>query len=250
MLTKRIIAALDIANGRVVKGINFKNIKDSGDPLELSRRYEKEGIDELVFLDITATNEKRKIMTELVSRIASQIYIPFTVGGGLNSVDDMLSLIRNGADKIFVNTYAVENPDVISKIADRIGSANTVIAIDAQKINDEYYVFTHGGKKRTGINAIEWAEEVEKLGAGEILLTSINTDGTRNGFDTVLTYNVSNNVNIPVIASGGAGKPEDFLDIFKNGADAALAASIFHEEIYSVNEIKKYLMENGINVRL
>ncbi|MEM0139202.1 MAG: imidazole glycerol phosphate synthase subunit HisF [Ferroplasma sp.] len=250
MLTKRIIAALDIADGRVVKGINFNNIRDSGDPVELAKRYEKEGIDELVFLDINATNEHRHIIEGLASKIASEIYIPFTVGGGFNSVDDMVTVIRNGADKIFVNTYAVEHPGIIHEISDRIGSANTVIAIDTQKIEGKYYVYTHGGKKATSIGTVEWAKKAEELGAGELLLTSINTDGTRKGYDTEITGIVSNAVNIPVIASGGAGKPEDFLKVFNSGADAALAASIFHEKIYSVNEIKLYLKENGVNVRI
>ncbi len=250
MLAKRIIGALDIAGGRVVKGINFENIKDSGDPVQLAKRYESEGIDELVFLDINATNEKRGLMAALAQDIASEIYIPFTVGGGLTDVDTMVKIIRNGADRIFINTYAVEHPEIIGKISDRIGTANTVIAIDSGCHNGNYYVYSHGGTLNTGIETIAWAQKAEKLGAGELLVTSINRDGTKKGFDSALIKKITESVNIPVIASGGAGSPEDFLDIFKSGADGALAASIFHEEKYTANEIKKYLKENGVNVRL
>jgi cyclase len=250
MLAKRIIGALDIAGGRVVKGINFENIKDSGDPVQLAKRYESEGIDELVFLDIKATDEKRNLMAGLAEDIASEIYIPFTVGGGLRDIETMVKIIRNGADRIFINTYAVEHPEIIGKISDRIGTANTVIAIDSGCNNGNNYVYSHGGTLNTGIETISWAQKAERLGAGELLVTSINKDGTKKGFDSELIKKITESVNIPVIASGGAGSPEDFLEIFKSGADGALAASIFHERKYTANEIKKYLKENGVNVRL
>lgn len=250
MLAKRIIGALDIAGDRVVKGVNFENVRDSGDPIQLAKRYESEGIDELVFLDIRATREKRNIMNMLVERVASEIYIPFTVGGGLTDIETMVKIIRNGADRIFINTYAVEHPEIIGEISDRIGSANTVIAIDSGRYNGNYYVYTHGGTLNAGVDAISWAQKAESLGAGELLVTSINTDGTKKGFDTELIEKITGSVNIPVIASGGAGSPADFLGAFQAGADGALAASIFHEGKYTANEIKKYLKENGVNVRL
>ncbi len=250
MLAKRIIGALDIAGGRVVKGINFVNIKDSGDPVLLAKRYESEGIDELVLLDIMATNEKRNPMAALVERVASEIYIPFTVGGGFRDIETMVDIIRNGADRVFINTYAVEHPEIIGKISDRIGSANTVIAIDSGIYNGNYCVYTHGGTLNTGIDTVSWAIRAEESGAGELLVTSINADGTKKGFDNALIEKITSSVNIPVIASGGAGSPEDFLGAFKSGADGALAASIFHEGKYTANEIKKYLKENGVNVRL
>ena len=250
MLAKRIIAALDIADGRVVKGVNFENIKDSGDPVELAKRYVSEGMDELVFLDIRATREKRKILSDIVRKVASEISIPFTVGGGLSDLDDMISIIRNGADKIFINTYAVEHPEIIKDISDRIGSANTVIAIDSMLIDGKYTVYIKGGSNDTGIDTVEWARTAASLGAGELLVTSINTDGTMKGFDVNLINRIVENVDIPVIASGGAGRPVDFLEAFNAGADGALAASIFHSGKCSPVDIKNYLRENGINVRL
>ena len=250
MLAKRIIAALDVMNNSVVKGINFENIRNVDDPVELARRYEREGIDEIVFLDITATNEKRNMLKELARGVASEIYIPFTAGGGINSVETALDIIKNGADKIFINTYAIENPEIIIKLSDVLGSANTVIAIDAKYENNNYYVYSHGGKVNTHKNVIEWAKTVEDYGAGEILATSINYDGTMEGYDNNLIKLLSGRVNIPVIASGGAGKPEDFLNVFRSGADGALAASIFHYKKYGIKEIKNYLKENDINVRL
>lgn len=250
MLAKRIIAALDVINNSVVKGVNFENIKNVDNPVELAKRYEKEGIDEIVFLDITATNQKRNIMKDIAKKVASEIYIPFTVGGGINSIENALDIIRSGADKIFINTYAIENPEIIRKLSDVIGSANTVIAIDAKYENNNYYVYSHGGKINTNKNLIDWAKTVEDYGAGELLVTSIDSDGTMKGYDNNLIKLLVNKINIPVIASGGAGKPEDFLNAFNAGADAALAASIFHFKIYSVKEIKNYLKENGINVRL
>jgi cyclase len=250
MLAKRIIAALDIRNGRVVKGIRFRNIRDAGDPIELAKRYEKEGIDEIVFLDITASYERRRILFDLVKRIAEEIYVPFTVGGGIRDVEEIREIIKGGADKVFLNTAAVENPDLIRELAKVIGSSNIVIAIDAKFNGDFYEVYTHGGRVARGIEAVEWAKRVEDLGAGEILLTSMDADGTQKGFDVPLIKAVVESVNIPVIASGGAGSPEHFYEVFKIGADAALAASIFHYGKYTVRGLKEYLRRRGINVRL
>ncbi|AIF69192.1 imidazole glycerol phosphate synthase [Palaeococcus pacificus DY20341] len=250
MLAKRIIAALDIKEGRVVKGIKFQNIRDAGDPIELAKRYEEEGIDEIVFLDITASYEKRQILLDLVKRIAEEIYVPFTVGGGIKSVEEIREIIKSGADKVFLNTAAVDNPTLISEVAKVVGSANLVIAIDAKWNGKFWEVYTHGGRKARGIDAVEWAKEVECLGAGEILLTSMDTDGTQEGFDIPLTKAIVEAVDIPVIASGGAGSPEHFYDAFEIGASAALAASIFHYGKYTVRELKEYLARRGVNVRL
>lgn len=250
MLAKRIIAALDIKEGRVVKGIKFQNIRDAGDPIELAKRYEEEGIDEIVFLDITASYEKRQILLDLVKRIAEEIYVPFTVGGGIKSVEEIREIIKSGADKVFLNTAAVDNPTLISEVAKVVGSANLVIAIDAKWNGKFWEVYTHGGRKARGIDAVEWAKEVESLGAGEILLTSMDTDGTQEGFDIPLTKAIVEAVDIPVIASGGAGSPEHFYEAFKIGASAALAASIFHYGKYTVKELKEYLARRGVNVRL
>ncbi|WP_457754697.1 imidazole glycerol phosphate synthase subunit HisF [Thermococcus sp.] len=250
MLAKRIIAALDIKEGRVVKGIKFQNIRDAGDPIELAKRYEEEGIDEIVFLDITASYEKRKILLDLVKKIAEEIYVPFTVGGGIRSVEEIREIIKSGADKVFLNTAAVDNPKLVSEAAKVVGSANLVIAIDAKWNGKFWEVYTHGGRKARGIDAIEWAKEVEKLGAGEILLTSMDTDGTQQGFDIPLTKAIVEAVDIPVIASGGAGSPEHFYEAFKIGAEAALAASIFHYGKYTVRELKDYLAKKGIPIRL
>jgi len=250
MLAKRIIAALDIKEGRVVKGIKFQNIRDAGDPIELAKRYEEEGIDEIVFLDITASYEKRQILLDLVKRIAEEIYVPFTVGGGIKSVEEIREIIKSGADKIFLNTAAVDTPTLVSEVAKVVGSANLVMAIDAKWNGKFWEVYTHGGRKARGINAVEWAKEVECLGAGEILLTSMNTDGTQEGFDIPLTKAIVEAVDIPVIASGGAGSPEHFYEAFEIGASAALAASIFHYGKYTVRELKEYLVRRGVNVRL
>ncbi|MCD6143857.1 imidazole glycerol phosphate synthase subunit HisF [Thermococcus sp.] len=250
MLAKRIIAALDIKEGRVVKGIKFQNIRDAGDPIELAKRYEEEGIDEIVFLDITASYEKRQILLDLVKRIAEEIYVPFTVGGGIKSIEEIREIIKSGADKVFLNTAAVDNPVLVSEVAKVVGSANLVIAIDAKWNGKFWEVYTHGGRKARGINAVEWAKEVECLGAGEILLTSMDTDGTQEGFDIPLTKAIVEAVDIPVIASGGAGSPEHFYEAFKIGASAALAASIFHYGKYTVRELKEYLVRRGVNVRL
>lgn len=249
MLAKRIIAALDIKDGRVVKGINFVNIRDAGDPVELARNYEKAGIDELVFLDITASHEGRKTLADLVRRISQELFIPFTVGGGIASVAQMRELTRNGADKVFINTAAVENPELISNGADVIGSSNLVVAIDGKRNGDEWRVYTHGGREPRDMTAVDWGRKVEKLGAGEILLTSMDADGTKSGFDVDLLARMTDAVNIPVIASGGAGGPADFLEAFNSGVSAALAASIFHYGEYEVREVKDYLNQRGIDVR-
>ena len=250
MLAKRIVGALDIKDGRVVKGIKFRDIRTIDDPVKLSKKYEEQGMDELVFLDIYATNENRGITYDLISRVAENINIPFTVGGGIDSLDKIKKIIRLGADKVFVNTYAIINPDIIKKASYEIGSSNLVIAIDA-KFNGSYYeVYSNSGEISRNINAVEWAKTVQELGAGEILLTSIDADGTRKGYDYNLIKKVSENVNIPVIASGGAGSPEDFYNAIQSGADACLAGSVFHYGMYTANEIKKYLMERGVNVRI
>ena len=249
MLAKRIVAALDIKEGRVVKGIKFKKLRDAGDPIELAVEYEKSGIDELVFLDITASKEGRDILLELVKEVSKEIYIPFTVGGGINKVEGVRQLARNGADKVFMNTAAVNDPELVRKSSDVLGRANLVVAIDGKKTDGTWEVYTHGGSKPRDISVLDWALRMEELGAGEILLTSMNTDGTKDGFDLELTSRVANAVNIPVIASGGAGEPEHFLEAFQSGASAGLAASIFHYGEYSVAEVKDYLLERGINVR-
>ncbi len=251
MLTKRIIPCLDVKDGKTVKGINFENIKSVGDPVELGKRYTEMGADELVFLDITATNEKRKTLTELVSRIAAEINIPFTVGGGISSVEDVSVLLNCGADKISVNTAAVRNPQLIKELADEFGSQCIVLAIDTKLVDGEWFVFLNGGRVATDIKTVDWAKEAVGLGAGEILLTSMNHDGTKDGFALDITRAVSEAVNVPVIASGGAGNMEHFVDAFNLGkADAALAASIFHYGEVSIPELKKYLQEKGIAVRI
>lgn len=251
MLTKRIIPCLDVKDGKTVKGINFENIKDVGDPVELGKRYTEMGADELVFLDITATNEKRKTLSELVSRIAAEINIPFTVGGGISSVEDVSLLLSCGADKISVNTAAVRNPQLIRELADEFGSQCIVLAIDTKFVDGEWYVFLNGGRVATEIKTVDWAEEAVELGAGEILLTSMNHDGTKDGFALDITRAVSEAVNVPVIASGGAGNLDHFVDAFTLGkADAALAASIFHYGEVSIPELKKFLQEKGIAVRI
>jgi len=249
MLAKRIVAALDIKEGRVVKGIQFKQIRDAGDPTELAVEYEREGIDELVFLDITASHEKRDILLDLVKEVSRQLYIPFTVGGGIHSVEGVRELARNGADKVFMNTAAVDDPSLIDESSEVLGSSNLVVAIDGKRKNSEWEVYTHGGREPRGISVVDWARRVEDLGAGEILLTSMDTDGMKEGFDLSLTKKVVNAVDIPVIASGGAGEPEHFLEAFEVGASAALAASIFHYGEYSVSEVKTYLSQRGTNVR-
>ena len=251
VLTKRIIPCLDIKDGRTVKGVNFEGLRDAGDPVELALRYAKEGADELVFLDITATNEKRKTLTTLVRKIASVINIPFTVGGGINTIEDVSALLENGADKISVNTAAFKNPSLISDLANRFGSQCVVLAVDTKFTEGEWIVFLNGGKVSTGKPALQWIKEAVALGAGEILLTSMNNDGTKNGFALDITRQVSEAVNVPVIASGGAGTMQHFVDVFKQGkADAALAASVFHFGEISIPDLKKVIAGNGIVMRL
>jgi len=251
MLAKRIIPCLDIKNGQTVKGINFENITDVGDPVELGALYAQMGADELVFLDITATNEKRKTLSELVTRIAKHINIPFTVGGGISSVEDVSVLLACGADKISVNTSAVRNPQLISDLASQFGSQCVVLAIDTKYIDGEWFVFLNGGRISTDIRTVEWAKQAVALGAGEILLTSMNNDGTKDGFALDITRAVSEAVNVPVIASGGAGTMEHFVDVFGKGkADAALAASIFHYKEIGIPELKSFLKEKGVEVRI
>jgi imidazole glycerol-phosphate synthase subunit HisF len=265
-LTKRIIPCLDVKNGRVVKGLNFESIKDAGDPVELAKKYSNEGADELVFLDITASDERRKTLKDLVRKVASVIDIPFTVGGGVKSLEDARNILLNGADKVGINTGAIKNPKVITELMELFGRQCVVIAVDAKRnynIDDSKNVFTendkqfwfevfiYGGKEGTGKDVIQWVKEAEKLGAGEILLTSIDKDGTKDGYDILLTKNVVNSVSIPVIASGGCGKPDDMINVFKeSNVDAALAASIFHYETHGVNGVKSYLKDRDIPVRL
>ncbi len=265
-LTKRIIPCLDVKNGRVVKGLHFESIKDAGDPVELAEKYSNEGADELVFLDITASDEQRKTIKDLVRKVATVIDIPFTVGGGVKSLEDARNILLNGADKVGINTGAIKNPQVITELMDLFGRQCIVIAIDAKRnfniqkdknIFSEngkqfwFEVFIYGGKEATGIDVIEWAKKAEKLGAGEILLTSIDKDGTKDGYDILLNREIANSVSIPVIASGGCGKPDDMVDVFtKSNVDAALAASIFHYQTYGVNGVKMYLKEKQIPVRL
>ena len=250
MLKKRIIPCLDIKDGRTVKGINFVDIRDAGDPVELAKRYVQEGADELVFLDITATIEKRKTLVALVERIAKEINIPFTVGGGINSVEDALLLIKSGADKVSVNSSAVKRPALIAEIATEFGSQCVVVAIDTKFKNDQWQVFIHGGKSATELRTVEWAKQAATLGAGEILLTSMNSDGTKQGFDLKVTQAVIETVNIPVIASGGAGTVQDFKEVFQQtGASAGLAASIFHFGEIAIPDLKNYLTTEKIPVR-
>ncbi len=250
MLTKRIIPCLDIKNGRTVKGVRFEDIKDAGDPVELAALYARQGADELVFLDITATNEKRKTLRELVREVAQAIDIPFTVGGGISSVEDVEVLLQNGADKVSINSSAFQYPSLISDLAQRFGSQCVTVAIDTKFTEEGWKVFSKAGTVDTGLFALAWAQEVVSRGAGEILLTSMSNDGTKNGFALDITGEISRNVQVPVIASGGAGNEQHFLDVFNSGADAALAASIFHFQEVAIPDLKKYLAEQGIDVRL
>lgn len=251
MLAKRLIPCLDIKDGRTVKGVNFENLRDAGDPVELAKLYTDEGADELVFLDITATHEKRKTLVALVERIAAAINIPFTVGGGISSVEDVYVLLQSGADKISLNSAAVRNPKLISDIAEKFGTQCLVLAIDAKEKNRKWKVYLNGGRLETELGLLDWAKEGEQRGAGEILFTSMNHDGTKNGFANEALRQLSEIVNIPVIASGGAGAKEHFYDTFTSGkADAALAASIFHFKEIGINDLKNYLHQKGITVRL
>jgi cyclase len=254
MLAKRIIPCLDVDNGRVVKGIRFVSLTDAGDPAEQAKRYDAEGADELTFLDITASSDKRDIVSELVRRVADEVFIPFTVGGGLRSVEDIRAVLRAGADKITLNTAAIENPRLISDCAETFGSQCIVVAIDARRrggtAGDGWEVFTHGGRRAVGMDALEWSTRAEQLGAGEILLTSMDRDGTRDGYDIELTRAVSEEVRIPVIASGGAGRVEHFYEaLVDGGASAVLAASLFHFGELSLGDVKAYLRSRGVEVR-
>ncbi len=251
MLTKRIIPCLDIKNGRTVKGVNFVDLRDAGDPVELADAYSKAGADELVFLDISATEERRKTLANLVLRVAEKVNIPFTVGGGISSVEDVDILLQNGADKVSVNSSAVKNPQLINDLAAKFGSQCITVAIDAKQIDDEWKVHLVGGKVPTELNLFEWAKEVEERGAGEILFTSMDHDGTKDGFANKALARLSEELNIPIIASGGAGNMQHFVDTFKEGkADAALAASVFHFKEIEIKDLKEELRSNNIPVRL
>ena len=252
MLTKRIIPCLDVNNGRVVKGINFVDLKDAGDPVEVGSAYDKAGADELVFLDITASSDHRQTVADMVRRVAETVFIPFTVGGGIRTVDDFKAILREGADKISVNSAAIDNPRLIADAADKFGSQCVVVAIDAKRrVDGGWNIYKHGGRIDCGIDAIEWAKKAAELGAGEILLTSMDCDGTKNGYDIELTRAVSENVSIPVIASGGAGTMEHFKEALTDGmADAALAASLFHYKELEISKLKEYLKNEGVSVRM
>lgn len=252
MFTKRIIPCLDVNNGRVVKGINFVNLRDTGDPVEIAAAYDKAGADEVVFLDITASSDNRNTVVDMVRKVAENVFIPFTVGGGIRTVDDFKALLREGADKISINSSAINTPQLISDAADKFGSQCVVVAIDARKRTDGsgWNVYKNGGRIDTGLDAIEWAIKADKMGAGEILLTSMDCDGTKNGYDIELTRLISENVSVPVIASGGAGTKEHFYEALTEGkADAALAASLFHYKELEIMDLKKYLADKGVSVR-
>lgn len=253
MHTKRIIPCLDVKNGRVVKGINFVNLKDAGDPVAVGAAYDKAGADELVFLDITASSDARNIVIDMVRKVAETVFIPFTVGGGIRTVDDFKMILREGADKVSVNSAAIDNPRLISDAADKFGSQCVVVAIDARRREDGsgWNIFKHGGRIDTGIDAVEWAMQADRLGAGEILLTSMDCDGTKAGYDVALTRMISENVSVPVIASGGAGAKEHFYDALTEGkADAALAASLFHYKELEIMDLKQYLSGRGLSIRM
>ncbi len=253
MYTKRIIPCLDVNNGRVVKGVNFVNLQDAGDPVEIAAAYDREGADELVFLDITASSDGRRTVVDMVRRVAERVFIPFTVGGGIRTVEDFRAILREGADKISVNSAAIDRPELIREAADKFGSQCVVVAIDAKRRPDGsgWNIYKHGGRIDTGIDVLPWTEKIYALGAGEILLTSMDCDGTKAGYDIELTKRVSGLVPIPVIASGGAGSPEHFYDaLTEGGAEAALAASLFHYKELSIREVKEYLRGRGVSVRL
>ncbi len=255
-LTKRIIPCLDVSEGRVVKGVNFVDIRDAGDPVEIARRYNREGADEITFLDITASHQNRDTIVDVVERVAAEVFIPLTVGGGVRSLNDVRKLLNAGADKVSFNTAAVTTPEVVKEAADSVGAQCIVVAIDAKQVNtpnedERFEIFTHGGRNATGIDAVEWAKKMQDYGAGEILLTSMDRDGTKNGFNLPLTKAVSNAVHIPVIASGGVGNLQHLADgVLQGGADAVLAASIFHFREYSILEAKQHMHAQGIHVRL
>ncbi len=252
MFTKRIIPCLDVNNGRVVKGVNFVNLRDAGDPVEVGAAYDREGADELVFLDITASSDARKTVVDMVRRVAETVFIPFTVGGGIRTVDDFREILREGADKISVNSAAIRNPALVSDAADKFGSQCVVVAIDAKRRENGsgWEIYLNGGRVNTGIDAVEWAMKVNRLGAGEILLTSMDCDGTKAGYDIELTRTIADNVSIPVIASGGAGTMDHFYDaLTAGGADAALAASLFHYKELAIPDLKEYLAGRGVSMR-
>ncbi len=253
MLTKRIIPCLDVDRGRVVKGVHFVGLRDAGDPIEVARRYEAQGADELVFLDISASHEGRAIMLEMVRKVAEQLFMPFTVGGGIRTIDDVTQLIQAGAEKVSINSAAVKNPKIVSEVSRKFGRCATVVNIDPRRVVKDgaefWEVFINGGRVGTGLQAVEWAKEVERLGAGEIVLTSMDADGTKNGYDLPMLREVSRAVSIPVVASGGAGHPDHLREAFEAGASAALAASIFHYDEYSIPATKQYLAQRGIAVR-
>jgi len=250
-LAKRIIPCLDVTNGRVVKGVNFIGLRDAGDPIEISRRYDDQGADELTFLDITASSDDRDLILHIIEEVAAQVFIPLTVGGGVRKVEDVRRLLNAGADKVSINTSAVQNPELVREAAGRYGSQCIVVAIDAKRTENGWQVFTHGGRNATGLDVIEWAKKMQALGAGEILLTSMDRDGTRNGFDLALIHSVSHAVDVPVIASGGVGNLQHLVDGIVDGhADAVLAASIFHYGEYTVRQAKEYMAQHSIEVRL
>ena len=250
-VAKRIIPCLDVNDGRVVKGINFIDLKDAGDPVEIAKKYNEQGADEVTFLDITASSDNRGLLFDIVEKVAKQIFIPLTVGGGVRTCEDIRNLLNSGADKVGINTSAILNPELVAESTSRFGSQAIVVAIDAKKVDHHWEVFTHGGRKATGINAINWAEKMSELGAGELLLTSMDRDGTKKGFDNVLTKMISDVVEVPIIASGGVGNLQHLVDGIKDGgADAVLAASIFHYGEFTIQEAKQYMLDNDIEIRL
>ena len=250
-VAKRIIPCLDVNDGRVVKGINFVKLKDAGDPVEIAKKYNEEGADELIFLDITASSDNRGLLFDIVEKVAKQIFIPLTVGGGVRTCEDIRNLLNAGADKVGINTSAILNPELVAESTSRFGSQAIVVAIDAKKVDDHWEVFTHGGRNATGINAISWAQKMAELGAGELLITSMDRDGTKKGFDNMLIKLISDVVEVPIIASGGVGNLQHLVDGVKDGgADAVLAASIFHYGEFTIQEAKQYMVDNNIEVRL
>ncbi len=250
-VAKRIIPCLDVTDGRVVKGINFVELQDAGDPVEIAKKYNEQGADEITFLDITASSDGRGLIFDIIEKVAKQIFIPLTVGGGVKSCEDIRNLLNAGADKVGINTSAINNPDLVAEASARFGSQAIVVAIDAKRVEDHWEVFTHGGRNATGIDAILWAEKMVNLGAGELLITSMDKDGTKTGFDNELNKLISEKVNVPIIASGGVGNLQHLVDgVKEGGADAVLAASIFHYGEYTIQEAKEYMVKNNIEIRL